>query len=48
MPVVFFASIPVALISTTAATLVWLAAAAIVPTVLRRQAEAQLASTPKD
>ena len=51
MPTIFFVSIPVALISTTAATLIWLAAAAVVPTVFRRrkrQAEAQLASSSKD
>ena len=38
MPIVFFGSMPVALVSPTAATLVWLVALAILPGVFRRRA----------
>lgn len=37
MPVVFYGSIPVAVISPTAATLVWLVALAILPRLFRRR-----------
>ena len=39
VPIVFFASIPVALLSTTAAIAVWVAAQAIGPRLFRRRAE---------